>query len=34
MPGMEEYIEEIRGLWDSRLLTNNGDEHIELEKEP
>ncbi len=32
MPPMEEYIEEIKELWDSRWLTNMGDKHQELEK--
>lgn len=30
MPSFEEYIEEIRGLWDSRWLTNNGGKHQQL----
>lgn len=32
MPPFEEYIEEIRGIWDSRWLTNCGPKHQELEK--
>ncbi len=31
MPGFEEYCEEIRGLWDSRWLTNMGVKHRQLE---
>ncbi len=31
MPSLEEYIEEIKGLWDSHMLTNNGVKHRELE---
>lgn len=31
MPSMEEYIEEIKGLWDSHWLTNMGAKHKELE---
>lgn len=31
MPGFEEYCEEIRGLWDSRWLTNCGVKHKQLE---
>lgn len=31
MPGFEEYCEEIRELWDSRWLTNNGTKHAQLE---
>ncbi len=31
MPDFEEYIQEIRSLWDSRWLTNMGVKHIELE---
>lgn len=31
MPGFEEYCEEIRGLWDSRWLTNMGEKHRELQ---
>lgn len=31
MPLLEEYIEEIRELWDSHWLTNMGKKHIELQ---
>ncbi len=31
MPDFEEYADEIRGLWDSRWLTNNGAIHKKLE---
>lgn len=31
MPEFEEYVEEIRDLWDSRWLTNNGSKHKALE---
>ena len=31
MPGFEDYCEEIRGLWDSRWLTNNGEKALALE---
>ena len=30
MPSFEEYCEEIRSLWDSHWLTNNGEKHIAL----
>lgn len=33
MPPMEEYIEEIRSLWESRWLTNMGVKHNRLEEE-
>jgi dTDP-4-amino-4,6-dideoxygalactose transaminase len=33
MPGLEEYIEEIRDLWDSHWLTNMGIKHKQLEAE-
>ncbi len=33
MPELEEYIEEIKGLWDSHWLTNMGAEHKQLEME-
>ena len=33
MPPMEEYVEEIRELWDSRWLTNSGLKHQKLEEE-
>ncbi|MBP3382176.1 MAG: DegT/DnrJ/EryC1/StrS family aminotransferase [Clostridia bacterium] len=31
MPPIEEYVEEIRSLWDTRWLTNSGAKHQELE---
>ena len=31
MPPMEEYVEEIRPLWESHWLTNMGEEHAKLE---
>ncbi len=33
MPGFEEYCREIRGLWDSHWLTNNGEKLISLQKQ-
>ena len=33
MPEYEEYIEEIKDIWDSHWLTNMGANHNELEKE-
>ena len=33
MPPFEEYCEEIRSLWDSRWLTNMGENHNRLEEE-
>ncbi|MBR6524012.1 MAG: DegT/DnrJ/EryC1/StrS family aminotransferase [Clostridia bacterium] len=33
MPSFEEYCEEIKGLWDSRWLTNNGEKHKQLEED-
>lgn len=33
MPEMEEYIEEIKGLWDSHWLTNMGVKHKKLQAE-
>ncbi|RKD23113.1 aminotransferase [Ammoniphilus oxalaticus] len=33
MPNFNDYIEEIRDLWDSRWLTNMGVKHNQLEKE-
>ena len=33
LPDFEEYCEEIKELWDSRWLTNNGVKHKQLEKE-
>ncbi len=32
MPPIEEYVEEIRSLWDTRWLTNSGAKHRELEE--
>ena len=32
MPSLEEYIEEITPLFESKWLTNNGIKHQELEK--
>lgn len=32
MPGLEEYIEEIRGIWDSHWLTNMGEKHKEFQR--
>ncbi len=33
MPGMDEYMEEIRSLWDSHWLTNMGSKHNQLQTE-
>lgn len=33
MPPMEEYVEEIKDIWDSHWLTNMGVKHQELQKE-
>lgn len=33
MPELEEYVEEIKDLWDSRWLTNMGEKHRRLEEE-
>ena len=33
MPSIEEYIEEIKPLWDSHWLTHMGVKHKNLEKE-
>ena len=33
MPSMEEYIEEIRSIWDSHWLTNRGEKHKALQAE-
>lgn len=33
MPTLEEYVEEIRPIWDSRWLTNMGEKHQQLERE-
>jgi dTDP-4-amino-4,6-dideoxygalactose transaminase len=32
MPSFEEYIQEIKGFWDSHWLTNNGEKHKLLEE--
>ena len=32
LPPLEEYIEEIRPMWESHWLTNMGEKHLELEK--
>ena len=32
LPSMEEYIEEIRSVWESHWLTNMGDKHIALQE--
>ncbi len=33
MPSMEEYVEEIKSIWDSHWLTNMGPKHKELQKQ-
>ena len=33
MPEIDEYVEEIKDIWESKWLTNNGSKHQELEKE-
>ncbi len=33
MPGLDEYINEIKDVWDSRWLTNMGPKHEQLKKE-
>ena len=33
MPSLEEYIEEIRDIWESHQLTNMGEKHQKLQKE-
>lgn len=33
MPPIEEYVDEIRSIWDSHWLTNMGEKHIELQRE-
>lgn len=33
MPGFEEYVEEIRDIWDSRWLTNMGPKHKKLQEQ-
>ncbi len=33
MPPFEEYMEEIRPIWESHWLTNMGEKHIELQKQ-
>lgn len=32
MPELDRYIEELRKIWDSRWLTNNGPEYVEFQK--
>ena len=32
MPSLDEYIEEIKDMWNSHCLTNMGPKHIELQK--
>ncbi len=32
MPSLEEYVEEIRDLWESRWLTNMGKKHVQFEE--
>ncbi len=33
MPSFEEYIDEIKDIWESHWLTNMGEKHQRLEKE-
>ena len=33
MPLMEEYVDEIKDIWESHWLTNMGAKHKELQKE-
>ena len=33
MPSLDEYVEEIRSIWDSHWLTNMGVKHKELQTE-
>lgn len=33
MPDFDEYVEEIKDLWDSKILTNMGEKHNQLEEE-
>lgn len=33
MPPLEEFVEEIRGIWENRWLTHTGPKHQELERE-
>ncbi len=33
LPPFEEYVDEIRGIWDSHILTNMGPKHQKLERE-
>ena len=33
MPSFEDYVEEIRDLWDSRWLTNAGSKHRQLQQQ-
>ena len=32
LPELEEYIDEIRGIWDTHWLTNMGQKHRELQE--
>lgn len=32
LPDFDEYVEEIRGLWETKWLTNNGEKHQQLEE--
>ena len=33
MPELEEYVEEIRDIWDSHWLTNMGEKHKNLQQQ-
>ena len=33
MPSLDEYVDEIKDIWDSHWLTNMGVKHKELQKE-
>lgn len=33
IPPLEEYIEEIKAIWDTKWLTNMGEKHNQLEHE-